>query len=62
MTRFLNGLIHDIVNEVELQYFIESEEMIRIAIKVKRQQKCKSSKWQVIQVLSHHGDQIIWER
>ena len=37
MTRFLNGLIHDIVNEVELQYFIESEEMIRIAIKVKRQ-------------------------
>jgi hypothetical protein len=44
MTRFLNGLIHDIVNEVELQHFIESEEMIRIAIKVKRQQKCKSSK------------------
>ena len=34
MARFLNGLNQDIANVVELQHFVELEDMVHIAIKV----------------------------
>ncbi|KAL4367847.1 hypothetical protein GQ457_05G022420 [Hibiscus cannabinus] len=43
MTRFLNGLNTDIANVVELQHYIELDEMVHMAIKVQRQQHRKSS-------------------
>jgi len=36
MTRFLNGLNKKITNMVELQHYIELEDMIHMAIKVER--------------------------
>ncbi|KAL4323902.1 hypothetical protein GQ457_11G026200 [Hibiscus cannabinus] len=43
MTHFLNGLNTDIANVVELQHYIELDEMVHMAIKVQRQQRRKSS-------------------
>ncbi|KAK8708497.1 hypothetical protein V6N13_059536 [Hibiscus sabdariffa] len=43
MARFLNGLNIDIANVVELQHYIELDEMVHMAIKVERQQRRKSS-------------------
>jgi hypothetical protein len=37
MTRFLNGLNWDIANVVELQHYMELEDMVHMAIKVERQ-------------------------
>ena len=34
MARFLNGLNQDIANVVELQYYVEFEDMVHMAIKV----------------------------
>ena len=34
MARFLNGLNQDIANVVELQHFVELEDMVHMAIKV----------------------------
>ena len=34
MTRFLNGLNRDIANVVELQHYVELEDMVHMAIKV----------------------------
>ena len=39
MTRFLNGLNRDIMNVVELQYYMELEDLIHMETKVKRQIK-----------------------
>ena len=39
MTRFLNGLNHEVVNVVELQHYVELEDMVYMAIKMKRQIK-----------------------
>ena len=36
MARFLNGLNRDIANVVELQHYVELEDMVHMAIKVKR--------------------------
>ena len=36
MTRFLNGLNRDIVNVMELQHYVELEDMVHMAIKVER--------------------------
>ena len=44
MARFLNGLNRDIANVVELQHYVEMEDMLHMAIKVERQQKKKSSR------------------
>jgi hypothetical protein len=41
MARFLNGLNQDIVNVVELQHYVELEDMVYMATKVKRQLKRK---------------------
>jgi hypothetical protein len=39
MTRFLNGLNHEVVNVVELQHYVELEDMVYMTIKMKRQIK-----------------------
>ena len=41
MARFLNGLNRDIANVVELQQYVELEDMVHMAIKVERQLKRK---------------------
>ena len=42
--RFLNGLNRDIANVVELQHYVELEDMVHIAIKVERQLKRKGTR------------------
>jgi hypothetical protein len=39
MTRFLNGINRDIANVVELQHYVELEDMVHMATKVERQIK-----------------------
>lgn len=36
MTTFLNGLSREITNVVELQYYVELEDILYVAIKVER--------------------------
>jgi len=36
MTRFLNGLNREITNVVEIQYYVELEDMVHMASKVER--------------------------
>ena len=36
MARFLNGLNRDIANIVELQHYVELEDMVHMAMKVER--------------------------
>ncbi|KAL4377665.1 hypothetical protein GQ457_02G026180 [Hibiscus cannabinus] len=43
MARFLNGLNTDIANVVELQHYVELDEMVHMAIKVERQQRRKTT-------------------
>ena len=43
MARFLNGLNQDIDNVVELQHYMELEDMVHMAIKVERQLKRKGT-------------------
>ncbi|KAK8656988.1 hypothetical protein V6N13_098922 [Hibiscus sabdariffa] len=43
MAHFLNGLNTDIANVVELQHYVEFDEMVHMAIKVERQQRRDSS-------------------
>ncbi|XP_016733322.1 uncharacterized protein [Gossypium hirsutum] len=43
MARFLAGLNSEISNVVELQHYVELEDMVHMAIKVERQQRRKSS-------------------
>ena len=44
MTRFLNELNRDIANVVELQHYMEFEDMVHMAIKVERQLKRKETR------------------
>jgi hypothetical protein len=44
MARFLNGLNWDIANVVELQHYVELEDMVHMAIKVERQLKRKGAR------------------
>ena len=43
MVRFLNGLNQDIANVVELQHYVELEDMVHMAIKVEWQLKRKGT-------------------
>jgi hypothetical protein len=43
ITRFLNDLNKDIVNMVELQYYLKIKDMMHIAIKVEKQLEKKNS-------------------
>jgi hypothetical protein len=43
MARFLNGLNWDIANVVELQHYVELEDMAHMAMKVERQLKRKNT-------------------
>ena len=36
MARFLNGLNNDIANVVELQHYLEMEDMVHLAIKIEK--------------------------
>ena len=44
MARFLNGLNRDIANVIELQHYVELEDMVHMAIKVERQLKRKGTR------------------
>ncbi|RVW44855.1 hypothetical protein CK203_087056 [Vitis vinifera] len=44
MTRFPNGLNRDIANVVELQHYVELEDMVHMAIKVERRLKKKGTR------------------
>ena len=44
MARFFNGMNRDIANVVELQHYVELEDMVHIAIKVERQLKRKGTR------------------
>ena len=44
MARFLNGLNHDIANIVELQHYVEMEDLLHMAIKVECQLQRKGSR------------------
>ena len=44
MARFLNGLNHDITNIVELQHYVEMENLLHMAIKVECQLRRKGSR------------------
>ena len=41
MERFLNGLNHDITNIIELQHYVEMEDLLHMAIKVEGQLRRK---------------------
>lgn len=43
MAQFLNGLNQDIANIVELQHYMEIEDMLHVAMKVERQVKRKGT-------------------
>jgi len=43
MARFINGLNKDIVNVVELQHYVELEDMVHMAMKMERQIKRRGS-------------------
>jgi hypothetical protein len=43
MARFLNGLNRDIANVIELQHYVEIEDMVHMAMKVERQLKRKGT-------------------
>jgi hypothetical protein len=43
MTRFLSGLNRDIANVIELQHYVEIEDMVHMAMKVERQLKRKET-------------------
>jgi hypothetical protein len=43
MARFLSGLNRDIANIIELQHYVEVEEMVHMAMKVERQLKRKGT-------------------
>ena len=44
MARFLNGLNHDIANILELQHYVEMEDLLHMAIKVEYQLRRKGSR------------------
>jgi hypothetical protein len=48
MARFLNGLNREIANVVELQHYVELEDMLHVAMKVERQLKRKGTARQPI--------------
>jgi hypothetical protein len=43
MTRFINGINHDIVHIMELHHYVELEEIVHMAVKMKKQLKQKGS-------------------
>ena len=44
MAKFFNGMNRDIANVVELQHYVELEDMVHITIKVERQLKRKGTR------------------
>ena len=56
MERFLNGLNRDIANVVELQHYVELEDMVHLAIQVERQLKRKKT-----QLFQNSGSSSSWD-
>jgi hypothetical protein len=46
MTRFINGLNHDITYIVELYHYIELEEMMHMIVKIESHLQWKGTIWQ----------------
>ena len=57
MARFLNGLNWDIANVVELQHYVELEDMVHMAIKVERKLKRKGTR-----SFQNPGSSTSWNR
>ncbi|GKV12424.1 hypothetical protein SLEP1_g23565 [Rubroshorea leprosula] len=57
MARFLHGLNRDIANVVELQHYVELEDMVHMAMKVERQLKRKGATTKTGQNLGHIASQ-----
>ena len=55
MTRFLNGLNRDIANVVELQHYVELEDMVHMVIKVEQQLKRKGTR-----SFQNSGSSVSW--
>ena len=55
MARFLNGLNRDIANVVELQHYVELEDMVHMATKVERQLRKGHVQPALMRVLHHLG-------
>ena len=45
MARFLSGLNKNIADLVELQHYVEIEDMVNVAMKIKRQLKRKGTRY-----------------
>uniref|UniRef100_A0A2N9HYV7 Reverse transcriptase domain-containing protein n=1 Tax=Fagus sylvatica TaxID=28930 RepID=A0A2N9HYV7_FAGSY len=55
MARFLSGLNRDIANVIELQHYVEIEDMVHMAMKVERQLKRKGTVRQVM-IMRDNGE------
>uniref|UniRef100_A0A2N9F8T6 Reverse transcriptase domain-containing protein n=1 Tax=Fagus sylvatica TaxID=28930 RepID=A0A2N9F8T6_FAGSY len=55
MARFLSGLNRDIANVIELQYYVEIEDMVHMAMKVERQLKRKGTARRVM-IMRDNGE------
>jgi hypothetical protein len=58
MERFLNGLNRDIANVVELQHYMELEDMVHMVMKVERQLKRKRTQSFKIRAPLLHGGRM----
>jgi hypothetical protein len=58
MARFLNGLNRDIANVVELQHYVELEDMVHMATKVERQLQKGHARPTFNWALHHLGSRI----
>jgi hypothetical protein len=58
MARFLNGLNRDIANVVELQHYVDLEDMVHMATKVERQLRKGHARQRLIRAFHHLGTRI----
>lgn len=61
MARFLNGLNKEITNVVELQHYVELEDMLHVAMKVERQLKRKGTTGQPVNKVFNPDWKSWWE-
>ena len=61
MARFLAGLNTDIADKVELQYYVEIEDMLHMAIKVEKQLKRRGGS-SIVNRVNHFSEQPSWKK
>ena len=61
MARFLAGLNTDIADKVELQYYVEMEDMLHMAIKVEKQLKRRGG-GSVVNHVNRFFEQSSWKK